>query len=220
MPNPPLSRSERIVNRGVTVVLSVGEKHTTLRKDLPNMKPRVSLPSRKRGPTALLSLVLLAPMALGAGCANAPGQQDLVEIHDLTNSCVQLVIGGTSPQGGSATASPPINVSGLPTGGLPFAALSPSAQMPAASDSQTCTVAPAPPATPSPGLVLGRHDPGSAGPPSAAEPVRTAAVRRGKPVPAPTPPRIIAVPARLGDSPFYFVRGPLGPLVHYREPSP
>jgi hypothetical protein len=29
---------ERIVGRGITVVLSVGEKHTTLRKDLPNMR--------------------------------------------------------------------------------------------------------------------------------------------------------------------------------------
>ena len=36
---------ERIVNRGVTVVLSVGHKHTTLRKDLPNMKPRAGPPA-------------------------------------------------------------------------------------------------------------------------------------------------------------------------------
>jgi hypothetical protein len=28
---------ERIVGRGITIVLSVGEKHTVLRRDLPNM---------------------------------------------------------------------------------------------------------------------------------------------------------------------------------------
>jgi hypothetical protein len=32
---------ERIVGRGITIVLSVGTKHTVLRKDLPNMRNNI-----------------------------------------------------------------------------------------------------------------------------------------------------------------------------------